>query len=265
MSTKSIGDKIVSVKAKKKEVAVSFESGLKLSFSPDDFTDFYLYEGKEVSYGELKQLSERVKQSSCYAYALSLLRKENYTYRELKDKLLGRGASEEEAGKILKRLQDAGRIDDALYAKTYAEDVASLRLYGKNKVLFKLRSKGVPESVLSKLEFPVDKEMDKAVAYAETLNRRKAKQPYSKKLGDAISSLRQRGFDSEVAYQAAKQAITASSEQEQKLQLDKAYDEAKAKYSRKYEGFELRSKVFAYLLRKGYDYDEVVMKMEEKS
>ena len=40
-------------------------------------------------------------------------------------------------------------------------------------------------------------------------------------------------------------------------QLEKEYNKAKARYSRKYEGYELRQKVIAHLLQKGFRYDDI--------
>ena len=55
MSERKIGEEIVSVlavKAKKDEVRVYLSDGEKLAMSPDSFTEFHLYEGKELSLEE---------------------------------------------------------------------------------------------------------------------------------------------------------------------------------------------------------------------
>ena len=54
------------------------------------------------------------------------------------------------------------------------------------------------------------------------------------------------------------------SDKEEGKSLDKAVDKAIAHYARKYSGYELYKRVLGSLAMKGYDYDDIRSKLEEK-
>ena len=57
---------------------VIFESGEKIALSESSYSDFRLYEGKEVSVSEMEKLLAFVDEDQYYSYALRLLGKEIY-------------------------------------------------------------------------------------------------------------------------------------------------------------------------------------------
>ena len=128
MSAKSIGKTIKTVSTKKKGIQVEFEDGEKLLLSEDVFTEFHLYDGKELSESESRKLKELAGQDVYYAYALKLLSKDMYSCHQVKEKVLAKGAEPELASKIVSRLRKAGLLDDERFARTFASDVGDLRL-----------------------------------------------------------------------------------------------------------------------------------------
>ena len=257
MSKENRGEIIADIKKRKKEVVITFESGEKLSLSPFTFTDFRLFVGKQLSEEEYLSLVSSKKEEGYMEYALHLLSRENYATYVLYGKILDRGANVELADQIIARLTKEGLLNDELYAKTYAEDVAELRLYGKNKVLFNLHQKGISNQIIDNLSFPREKEVEKAINYVKVLDRKFLKAPKNKKVGKALLALRERGFDLDVAKEAIANSLSFPSEEENKSNLEDDYNIAKSKYERKYEGYKLSRAIFSYLLRKGYDYDDI--------
>ena len=257
MSKENRGEIIESIRKRKKEVVITFESGDKLSLSPFTFTEFRLYEGKQLSEQEYLNLISSKKEEGYMEYALRLLSRENYSSYVLYGKILDRGANVELAQKIIDKLTKEGLLDDKMYAKTYAEDVAELRLYGRNKVLFNLHQKGISNEIIDNLSFPREKELEKALNYVKVLDRRLLKAPKKKKVGKTLLALRERGFDLDVAKEATNQALSFPSEEENKSNLESDYLIAKTRYERKYSGYKLSRAIFSYLLRKGYEYDDI--------
>ena len=266
MSEKNIGDVITRIRVRKthKGVVIYFASGEKIPLSQDSYVDFRLYEGKEMSSEEMKKLLSFGEEDEYYSYALKLLSKEVYTSHDLLLKMTRKGASVDVAKAIVKRLREAGLIDDEAYARVYATDLADFRLYGKNKTLAKLREKGIPPRILETLVFPPEKELERACRYVEVLNKKYAKTPSAKKKQKAFVALLEKGYDREIAYEAIEQNLNATPANVEEESLAKDFYVAKNKYL-KYEDLYVRKqKIFAYLSRKGYRYEDIKAAIEEE-
>lgn len=265
MSARKSGETltIVAIKAKGGNYAISFSNGDKLELGVDTFTEFRLYVDKRLDWDEYERLLSYGKMEEAYRLALKRLGRDSYSKREIKDYLLGKGEDPEIVEKVLDRLVGADLLNDERYAATFAEDVADLRLYGKNQVLFLLRQKGISPKIIERLSFPREKELDKATRYAKAADARYRRTPKGKRVYKIASALIRRGFEEGVAFEAASASATSDDPKEMKADLTKAMELAIAKYSRKYDGYDLRQHVYAYLTRRGYEYDDIRDAYEE--
>lgn len=257
MSSVKTGSVITEISKKKTGAVVLFEDGTKITLSFDSFTENPLYVGKSLSAKEILKLKLMSQNDSFYADALKLCLSDSKTEAEVVERLVKKGAGKEAIHTIVTRLKGAGLIDDPSYAQVYRDDVAALRNYGKRRVLFDLTKKGIPESILSTLSFPREEELSRAVRYAELLNKRASKVPNSRKKLKMIQGLIERGFEEDVAREAVDQVATRNDEEGERNALTKDYYAYKVQYERKYEGYVLRQKVLAALLRKGYRYEDI--------
>lgn len=263
MQTKRIGEETVKkIAIKKNKVTIHFEKR-KVILSENAFTEFRLYEGKSVPPTEMRQILDAESLDDLLNYAMRLLSHENYSEHDLREKLWAHGADLEQSRKIIFRFKKQGLLDDVLYAKSYAEDVADLRLLGKRRVLYDLHKHGIPSEITEEIEFPYDKEVAKARSYASILDRRYSRIPTMRKDVKAIQALLNRGFDERVAKEACG-SLTPNDPKEERKRLETAYKAAKARYKKKYDGYELRRRIFAYLLSKGYRYEDIEALKEEK-
>ena len=266
MSERKTGKAIVSVlavKAKKDSVRVYLSSGEKLSMSPDSFTEFRLYEGKELSLEEQKKIRAYIDQDEVYQRAMRYLGRELYASTELRRKLLDKGYDSKTVNQVIDRLKKARLLDDAHYAKVFAEDVAELRGIGHNRVLYELRSKGLPDEILSSITFSPEQEKERARLLGESLNRRYGKTPQAKRKMKIYRSLLDKGFDESLAHEVASLAATPDDPAVAQEELERCFNLALVKYERKYQGYDLRNHIYAYLVRKGFPYDQVKDYLEE--
>lgn len=265
MSEKRTGETItvVSVVAKAKEVRVLLSNGEKLVLSVDSFTDFHLYAGKVLEGKELGRLQKYAGQDQAYNAALKYLSHDTYSSMELFRKLTSKGYDPIIVGPVVNRLTKAGLIDDRTFAHTYAYDVGDLRLLGHNRIVYDLRVKGIAEDILGELSFPREKELSKAKRYAEILDRRYYKLPHEKRVLKVNHSLLERGFDESICHEAATECVSAVNPEIERVELEKAYSIAEIKYSRKYEGYELTRHILAYLVRKGFTYEQAKKIVED--
>lgn len=259
MSGNQIGElTIKEIKKKPSSVVVVFSSGEKWKLSPSTFTESPLYEGKTLTEKEAADLLSLQQEEEYYDKALSLLEKQNYTVFVLSQKLLDKGATPAQASSICKRLEKEGLLDDKRYAKTYAEDVARIRCLGKRRVLFELKKKGIREEILSSLDFPEEIELEKAREAANIFDRKYARATNLSKKAKVVKNLLERGFSQEVAEQAANEEVTLNDVEDEKARLRAAYELAQIRYGRKYEGYEKKKRVVAYLLKQGYRYEDIL-------
>ena len=123
-------------------ILVEFEEGESLRSTLAAVTDARLYVGMELdedAFAALKRSSSRGLERQ---KALELLSRRPHSRRELKDKLLRRGVSEEDAEDCVQWLSDRGFLDDEEYAGAVARHYAA-KGYGAGRVRSELQRRGI--------------------------------------------------------------------------------------------------------------------------
>lgn len=95
--------------------------------------------------------------------ALRLLGVRDHSEKELSDKLKRAGASDEDIEKILEFLREYGMVNDERFAKTYCEYLHTVKRFGKKKIEYELKSKGIDsiyvQEALEEIEEYTDEEL----------------------------------------------------------------------------------------------------------
>lgn len=123
-------------------ILVEFEGGESLRSTLAAVTDARLYVGMELdedAFAALKRSSSRGLERQ---KALELLSRRPHSRRELKDKLLRRGVSEEDAEDCVQWLSDRGFLDDEEYAGAVARHYAA-KGYGAGRLRSELQRRGI--------------------------------------------------------------------------------------------------------------------------
>ena len=124
------------------KILVEFEGGESLRSTLAAVTDARLYVGMELdedAFAALKRSSSRGLERQ---KALELLSRRPHSRRELKDKLLRRGVSEEDAEDCMQWLSDRGFLDDEEYAGAVARHYAA-KGYGAGRLRSELQRRGI--------------------------------------------------------------------------------------------------------------------------
>ena len=123
------------------------------------------------------------------------------TSDEVRRYLVGKGATDELAEAAVQELQSQGYVDDARFARQFAEDRRHLDAWGNERIERRLRDLGVArEHVAAALAQTAEGELDAAV---ELLRRRFPAPPESDRDRDrALGLLVRRGYALELAYDA---------------------------------------------------------------
>jgi regulatory protein len=135
------------------------------------------------------------------ALAWRALNRRDRTELELRGILADKRVAPEEAGVVLAELVDGGFVDDADYARRFAEDRRRLDAWGAERIERRLRSLGVaPEHIAAALGQPEHDELDAAL---ELLRRRVPVVPATPRERDrALGMLVRKGYELELAHDA---------------------------------------------------------------
>ena len=252
---------IKSIKVYKDHVTLSFIKRGKVQISKEAYLSSYLYEGKTISKKEIDKLLEITASSVLLNYALQLISKRHYSEKKLYEKLKAKENNKTAIGIVLSKLKSNNLIDDlALMEDLIAWD--NERSFGKNKIIKHLKDQGISENIISKARFPVSIELKKAKGLLPKLDKKYAKYAFESKKKHIFSALISQGYEIEVA----KQVIGLAKKDQPKKEKEKLTNDflkIKRRYENKYEGYELKKRIYAALVNKGYKHSEIKAVLEE--
>ncbi|MBQ7792220.1 MAG: regulatory protein RecX, partial [Clostridia bacterium] len=138
-----------------------------------------------------------------YNYCLDLLSRRGYSSRELKDKLINRGVSEEMAVAILSRLKEQKLISDEAFQESFVRSRQTYHKQGFYKIRQELARKGISlsredydhDAELANLKELVGKLLTKNVEHKKIMQRMLNK---GFRYGDIVSVLKEQSSQEEV-------------------------------------------------------------------
>ncbi|MBR0385537.1 MAG: RecX family transcriptional regulator, partial [Erysipelotrichaceae bacterium] len=165
---------------------------------------------------------------------------------------------------ILQQLQDTPLLEDErLVRNSFEYDEA--RLTGHKKTAYELQKRGVEREL-------IDGYLNEAEESGEIERcRQKAEQMIwgirNRSHRETMSLLRQRldssGYESHAVTAALAEAQIGKDENRELESLKKEVEKAARRYSRKYGGRQLRSRIYEHALRKGYSRDDIAQALSE--
>jgi regulatory protein len=145
------------------------------------------------------------------ALAYAHLNRRERTVHELREHLRRQGVGPEVTGEVLRELRELGYLDDARFARLYAQDRRNLDGWGSERIRRGLEARGIQrelaEEALAGAE-PPDRELSRAIAL---LRRRVPDQaPDRRGRERALGLLLRRGYPYEVACDAVNAHLRSS-------------------------------------------------------
>ena len=248
--------KITKIKILKNKVNISFDNSNKLSIDKEVFTNFYLYEGKELTKEEYKSILELNDTNKLLQYALKLRSKAIYSEYKLREKLYSKEASKRSVDKVIKILKGYDLIDDKAYASDLVEYYNSLN-YGENKIKTKLSEKGIFKEIVDKTKFPISIEKKKANYLLPKLEKKYDKYNASSKKSHIYNAYLLEGYSKDIASEMTSK-IKSPNQKDELDKLKSDYLKTKTRLERKYKGKELKQKILSSLLTKGYKMNDIL-------
>lgn len=81
--------------------------------------------------------------------ALCLLDIRMHSKKELREKLVRKGADRDVAEDVIAELEEYGVLDDREYARIFAEHLAENKKFGKHRIKLELNEKGISSDIIS--------------------------------------------------------------------------------------------------------------------
>lgn len=154
--------------------------------------------GQELSDEKIAQLQSVDEGEKAYQRALKLLSYRPRSVAEVRKKLEQRGVPESMLAEVVERLQRSGLLDDARFARDWAENRSEFRPRSRRALTIEMRQRGVDNDVIAEAVAELDDDSlayQAAMKYSRRLNSLEW-QVFRQKL---IGFLGRRGFSYSVA------------------------------------------------------------------
>ena len=167
------------------------EDGSKLQVNLALVADHSLFTGRELTDEELENLRTDAEKTDQKARALRMLGARNMSAREIKDRLMQKGAEEDQADETVEWLQKLGYINDREYAGMIVRHYAA-KGYGRRKISDELYRRGIDRQLRDEMMEQIP-EPDDAIDNL-IMKRLKGEKPDQKELKRTTDMLMRRGF-----------------------------------------------------------------------
>ena len=246
---------------KKNDCVLTFNQDLELKMNEDIFTDYYFYVGKVFSQKEIDEITKRIARSKGYTYAYNLLMNRLYSSKNIYLKLVNiKKLTSHESLLIIDELKEKRIIDDKRYAEELTIELND-KGYGYERIVQNLLDDGVGSDVYQVL-YDSDLELEKAKHHLITLERKFASLSVKKQKESIFNAYLRLGFKKDIIN------LVLSSRNQYDLLGE--YENLKRDYLKityrlsKNEIKEQKQKIIEKLIRKGYQYKDIIIVMEEE-
>ena len=255
--------KITKIEKKKRLYLLEMDDSKKLYITEDTIVRFMLSKGMEITEQELSEIQHYAQFSYGKNLALYHLSFKQRTAKEVKDYLTQNDIQPEIISQVLDALKKENWINDRKYANSFIQSNLLTGDKGAFVLKQKLSQKGISSTIIEEELRQFDfTEVAERVA-EKLLKKYQGKLP-SKALQDKIlQALINKGFSYGQAKEAYQHLDIEEDQENQQELLYKELDKQYRKYSKKYEGYDLKQRLTQALARKGYVFSDIASALRE--
>lgn len=246
--------KIIKITKKKGEVYnILFNDNTSLNFFSETLIKYNLLKPRDLSVKEFEEIVKYNNQVEAYNKALKYISIKLRTKKEIEKKL--QDYDKKIAYIVINKLEASGYLNDDLYIKSFIADQVNLTNNGPKKIIRELEKNNFePDKILNVLddydeEIWVDK-ITKVINKKVKGNHNLGKKALLNKIKNDLINL---GYESNLI----NNVLSTISIEVDKGIIEKEYNKAFNKFSRKYDGYELKNKIKYTLLKKGFDLEDI--------
>ena len=255
--------KITKIEKKKRLFLLELDDSEKLYITEDTIVRFMLSKGMEITEQELSEIQDYAQFSYGKNLALYHLSFKQRTVKEVKDYLTQHDIQPETISHVLDNLKKDNWINDRKYANSFIQSNLLTGDKGAFVLKKKLSQKGISSTTIEEElnQFDFTELTDKVAE--KLLKKYQGKLP-SKALQDKLlQSLINKGFSYSQAKTAYQHLEIEEDQENQQELLYKELDKQYRKYSKKYDGYDLKQRLTQALARKGYDFSDIASALRE--
>lgn len=204
--------------------------------------------------------SLRIKEKTTLAYhaCLKRLAVRDYSFKQMKDYLKEKfDLDDKETKSIIEKLNEYGLLDDERMAINKF-NALNANFLSTNAIKNRLKKMGISTEIIDRVvKSDLDEELLKAKEKANKYLKLAKNKSLNHKKQTIYGKLIVDGFSSDIAKEALSSLDFSSSIVNEKDLLRKEALKMKKKYEKKYEGSELRNRIYLSLVSKGFGYDNI--------
>ena len=246
---------------KKNDYILTFDNDLELKMNEDIFTDYYFYVGKIFPQKDIDEITKRIARSKGYSYAYNLLMNKLYSSKNIYLKLVNiKKLTSHEVLLIIDELKVKKILDDRRYAEELVIELND-KGYGYERIVQTLLDDGINSDVFE-VCYDRDLELEKATKHLKSLERKFNLLSLKKQKESIFNAYLRLGFKKDIIN------LVLSSRNQYDLLGE--YDNLKRDYLKityrlsENEVKEQKQKIIEKLIRKGYQYKDIINVMEEE-
>lgn len=188
---------ISKISFEKKKFHILFDNSEEIEISEETLIEFGLYKGQEVDDEIIEKLKFEDEKSNALLLSYKFLQR-NKTEKQLIDYLYKNKISIEIIDTVLPILNEKKYLNDEDYARRYLNDAMNIKKYGKIKIIYMLRSKGIKNEIIEKIMKDYDYEKEYLNAIDLISNKLDKDESDLKKINSAKKYLQGCGFEFEI-------------------------------------------------------------------
>jgi regulatory protein len=192
------------------EYVVELSDGYRFRVTAEQVARYGLDEGRRLGAEEIPALERAREAAAARKAAVRLLKVRPRTRAELRRELVRRKHSAGAIGSVLADLEEAGVLDDRLFARLWVKERIEKKGFGKRRIASELAAKGVSREIIAEeVESGFGREDERAVAEraARGRLRRLASVPLETRKRRLYTYLLRSGFSSDLAGEAVKSVL----------------------------------------------------------
>ncbi len=188
---------ISNISFEKKKFHIHFDSSEEIEISEETLIESGLYKGQEVEDEIIDKLKFEDEKTEALLLSYRFLQR-NKTEKQLIDYLYKNKISGEIIDTVIQILNEKKYLNDEDYARRYLNDAMNIKKYGKIKIIYMLRSKGIKNDIIEKIMRDYDYELEYLNAEDLLSKKLDSEEKDPKKINSAKKYLQGRGFEFEI-------------------------------------------------------------------
>lgn len=251
---------ILSIKKEKNKYIVMTSEG-EFSLSEDVLIKYLIVKDKVFSKDLFQEILDEEKLNKLFNKALKFLSFQNRSYEEVRKYLIDKEADLNQTESIIARLESLGYLND----ERFAVETLDYMIRTNKGPLFlenRLKEKGISETIINDAVMKYDyyTEQDSIKKVVQKFAEKNKDNPIKRQKMTLYQKLVRDGFHCEVVKEII-DSFNFIDESDEKLDQD--IRKLINKYQDKYQGYDLKNRIINNLIQKGYEYTEIVSKLNK--